>query len=91
MDARIYSLRDVKAGYYMNMVILRNAVEAARFFLAIIEDKRSPIAKYPKDYAIFEMAQFNQTTGHITPLTHPLDVTPHSEVDSAIALNTKGA
>lgn len=84
MKTHIYSLRDVKAGYYMNMVLLRNDVDAERFFLAILEDQRSPIAKFPKDYAIFWIGTFDNESGEVIPLGIPKDVTPHSAVDNFI-------
>lgn len=87
MQLSLYSLRDVKAGYYMNVVLLRTNVDAERFFIAILEDKRSPIAKFPKDYAIYHMGTLNITSGELTPRGIPLDVTPHSAVDQIMADN----
>lgn len=89
MTAMLYSLRDIKAGYYMNMFILRGAVDAQRTFIAIVEDNRSPIAKHPKDYAIYEMGAIDVESGEITPLKIPKDVTPHSEVEAVITMTLK--
>lgn len=81
MERRIYSIRDVKIQEQMNLVILKNTAEAERYFIMAVSDTRGPIAKHPKDYAIYDLGGIETETGAIVPIGIPKDVTPHSAVD----------
>lgn len=86
MNRGIYALRDVKISEYMNLIHLKNAAEAERFFIMLCADQRAPMSKAPKDYTIHEIGHFDTETGEIKPCL-PKDVTPHSAVDMAIREN----
>lgn len=84
MNKGIYSIRDIKIGEYMNLLHLKNAAEAERYFLMLCAEPRAPMFKAPKDYAIHELGNFDTDSGVIMSARVPRDVTPHSAVDMAI-------
>lgn len=88
-ERNVYSIRDVKAGEYLGLVLFRTEYEAHRFFLMTITDKRGPMYKFPKDYQIFQVGLFDNETGILVRSEVPKDVTPHSAVDSFLAFAEK--
>lgn len=91
MNRGVYGLRDVKIGEYLNLIHLKNAQEAERYFLMLCGDSRAPMSRHPKDYAIHELGNLDTETGIITPNQVPRDVTPHSAVDMALRENAHKA
>lgn len=85
MNKHLYGVRDIKINEIQNVIMLKNAAEAERFFGMIVQDPRSPIHKAPKDYMILELGAIDSETGEITRGKIPRDVTPHSWVDMEIA------
>lgn len=84
MNRGIYSIKDIKIGEYMNLLHLKNAAEAERYFLMLCGNPQAPMFKAPKDYAIHELGNFDTDSGTIMAARIPRDVTPHSAVDMAI-------
>lgn len=83
MKRIITSIRDLKTQEYMGLGLTKNTAEAQRHFLALLQANNNPIASFPKDYAVHELAIFDTETGKITLAdNYPSDVTPHSEVDA---------
>lgn len=86
MEKRVYSIRDIKAGEYLGLVLFGTESEAQRFYLLTITDRRGTMWKFPRDYAIHEVGVFDVQTGVVRrrePV--PGDVTPYSAIDSFVA------
>lgn len=88
MQRTIYSIRDVKAGEYLGLVIFRNEAEAQRFYLQTVTDKRGHMWKFPRDYAIYELGGVDVVSGVIERAPVPKDVTPYSVIDSFVEMIT---
>lgn len=81
----LYSIQDVKAQECLNVVMLKNNVEAERFFQAVCENAQSPVSRYPKDYRLLCLGSIDSETGVIEAASVPRDVTPHTWVDTLLA------
>lgn len=66
MKLKIYSVFDSKAKAYNSPFYLRNSGEATRGFADVVNDGKSQISKYPEDYSLFELGEFDDETGLIT-------------------------
>lgn len=78
----LYSIQDVKAQECLNVVMLKNNVEAERFFQAVCENAQSPVSRYPKDYKLLSLGSIDSETGVIQASPVPRDVTPYTWVDT---------
>jgi hypothetical protein len=66
----VYSIKDLKAAYFMQPFVSRNKGEAVRSFSSAVNDagnSNNLMAKYPADYALFELGTFDEETGAIIP------------------------
>jgi len=68
---KIYSVRDDKAAAYLPPFYARTNGEAIRMFQNSIADGQSNFAKWPADFILFELGEFNEDNGVITPLDAP--------------------
>lgn len=68
---KIYTIRDDKAAAYLPPFCARQNGEAIRMFQNSLSDSQSNFAKWPEDYILFELGEFNEDTGVITPLDAP--------------------
>lgn len=92
MLRKVYSVRDVKAAEYLGLVIFKTELEAQRFFLLSVTDKRGTMWRFPRDYVIHEVGTFDTETGVLArrePV--PGDVTPYGVLESFLARNENGA
>lgn len=65
MKLKIYSVYDSKAKAYNSPFYLRNSGEATRGFSDVVNDGKSQISKYPEDYTLFELGEFDDEMGSI--------------------------
>lgn len=69
---KIFAAYDRKAAYYLPTFQARTEVDAIRSFTdAIMGD--TPLAKYPADYDLICVAEFDMESGKITPIW-PVDL-----------------
>lgn len=66
MKVRAFSVFDSKTGAYMLPQFLRNAGEATRSFEAAVNDGQSTFSKHPADFTLFEIGEFDDSTGKYT-------------------------
>jgi len=65
-EARIYSVYDRKAAYYLPLFTMRSNADAIRQFSEIVTGD-TPIAKYPADYDLVCLGSINLENGSIEP------------------------
>lgn len=65
----IYSVKDECVGYDRPIMFDNDHVAIRNFGLAI-EDENSYIYKFPSDYSIWHIADFDCDTGILTPVEH---------------------
>lgn len=68
---KIYSIRDSKGEVYNTPFFQRTEGEARRNFMDLVNDEKSRIAKYPEDFHLYHIGEYNDTTGKIDALDTP--------------------
>lgn len=68
MKLKMYAVKDTVQGEMMNPFLLRNKEEAKRTFgVAINSGKDNNICIYYKDMQLYELGEYDTTTGEIKP------------------------
>jgi len=68
---KLFSIRDLKASTYGQLICLPNRAVAIRTFTEWVKNPESFFAKYPHDFEMFEIGELDQVTGAITTLQTP--------------------
>lgn len=64
---KVYSVYDSKAQFYGNPFFQRTKGEAMRSWTTIANDEKSEICRFPGDYSLFEIGEFDSDTGTLHP------------------------
>jgi len=73
-DMKMYAVYDSKAEVHSAPFVVRTKGEAIRSFQEAANNKESHIGKYPEDYALFEIAEWNDENGVVTPHKAPIHI-----------------
>lgn len=68
---KIFSIRDGKAECYYPPFFKKSMGEAERDFTELTRDEKSMVAKYPEDFDLYYLGDYNDLTGQIKPLDTP--------------------
>lgn len=71
MQLKMYTVRDAKAEVYNAPFYKRSHGEAERDFAMAIRDEKNPSAKYPEDFDLFFVGEYDDQTGVVKPLATP--------------------
>lgn len=71
---RIFSIRDLKSGHFNQPAFDKDSFTALRSFETLINESDSLIKRYPNDFALYELAEFNALTGEITSHNPPREL-----------------
>lgn len=74
MLMKVFSIFDIKAGAFDRPFFAQTVGIAIRSFTDAINDKNSPFNKYPDDFTLFELGEFDDSSGIITALPAPQSV-----------------
>lgn len=69
MTLQVFALHDSKAEAYLRPFFAQSKGLALRSMLEVLSDKEHPVTKYPADYHLFHIAEYDDATGIITPLS----------------------
>lgn len=69
---KIFSIHDSKAEAYLAPFFEATAGTAVRRFETAINDETSPFNKYPGDYTLFEIGEWDEQTATLT--NHKTDI-----------------
>lgn len=69
--ARLYCVRDRKAGIFWNPIIERDNVQAIRSFETSCKNSESSFFKWPGDFELLYLGEFHTDTGKISLLDIP--------------------
>lgn len=67
----LFAVRDTKVGVFQKPFLMRNAAEAIRGFESVVNDHNTEFYRYPDDFTLYQMAEFDEETGVITQSTDP--------------------
>lgn len=68
---KLFGIFDSKVEAFLRPFFARTAGEALRDFSQAVTDKDSAIGKFPGDFTLFELADFDEHNGKIVPLATP--------------------
>jgi hypothetical protein len=72
MRFRLFSVFDVKAKAYLSPFACGEQGQAERLFADAINDREHMFGKHPEDYSLFEIADFDDSSGVVTPVAPTL-------------------
>lgn len=64
----VYTVRDQKAEAYLRPFFCKTNGEALRAIMDVLGDRNHQFTKYPEDFAVFRIGEFNEETGMLIPL-----------------------
>ena len=65
-------MRDAKAEKFSMPFFQMNKALGLRMFSQLCSDPQGQVSRYPEDYALFELGEFDDETGLMTALPQPL-------------------
>lgn len=68
---KIFSIFDKKISANSFVFTAVHSAQAIRSLHQALTDPKSEIAKYPTDFALYELGEIDMSTGRITPCDHP--------------------
>lgn len=71
MQLKIFSIRDAKGETYNTPFFQKTHGEAERTFRELANDEKSMICKYPDDFDLYCVGEFDTETGNIISLPTP--------------------
>lgn len=78
MKSKLFAIYDSKAKLYKRPFFMDTLGECIRGFQDLANDEGSEIGKYPEDFTLFELADYDSETGkvipHSTKISHGLAV-----------------
>lgn len=75
MVKQYYTIRDSKAGIYDERIFsCHTPGEAERIFHQLVNDTNTHIGKYPDDYDLYHIGEFNMETGKFRSTDTPMHI-----------------
>lgn len=63
---KVFSVRDAKADFFMAPLVMRSRGEAIRMFTASVNTPDHVFSKFPADFSMVEIGEFDELTGQIS-------------------------
>lgn len=71
MQTKAYSIKDKKAEIFHPPFYKNTHGEAERAFHQLVNDEKSTIHKYPEDFELYYVGEFNDITGQLKAASNP--------------------
>lgn len=71
MKRKVFSVYDVKAQTYANPFLFTHKGEAIRAFMTGATDKSTSLNKYPSDYKLYYLGEFDDQSGKLHSIPNP--------------------
>lgn len=75
MTLKIFAIRDSKGSVYNQPWFSRSHGEAERNFQNLVTDQNSMIHKFPEDFDLYHLGEYDDQTGFIKSLDTPQHLT----------------
>lgn len=69
-NKQVFVIRDAKVGFYGPPMVLRSTGEAIRVFTDACRDPKSQISKYPEDFSLHSIGEYDEIKGQMIPCPH---------------------
>ena len=66
---KIFSAQDSKFGVFMTPFMLLHVGQALRAWDEVCMDGKSPMSKFPQDFCLYEVGEFDEESGLVTALS----------------------
>lgn len=74
MKTQIFSVYDSKAEVFNSPIFMATKGMALRSFITIVNNPESDVHKYPGDFTLFHIGEYDDSNGLLTPLTTPVSL-----------------
>lgn len=81
---KLYALKDVKSGQFGPVMLAHNDAHMTRSMVEVFKGSRETVAKFPQDFELYEVGEYNLDTGHIVS-------SPRFVCSAALALDESSA
>ena len=71
---KLFSVLDVKANAFLQPFADSSTISALRGFDVAVNEGKSTFSRFPDDFALMELAEFDQQTGIIKPHAAPMNL-----------------
>jgi len=72
MKLKIFSIYDSKAEAYKQPFFMLTKGEALRGVMQLLEDNNHLFSKHPGDFTLFELGEYDDNNGKMSPLPSPI-------------------
>ena len=72
---KAFAIRDSKAEYFNTPFFQKSHGEAERSFKQLTNDNQSTVSKYPEDFDLYYLGEYDDNTGTLAALESPQHVT----------------
>lgn len=73
LSHKIFTVRDTKVNAFDSRLLVQKTTdEALRTFQSIAQDQNTMVGKYPNDFALFELGEFDDASGSF--FIHPAPI-----------------
>lgn len=86
MILKMFSIRDAKAEVFNTPFFQSTHGEAERSFRTAVMDEKTQLSKYPEDFDLYYLGEYDNNTGQFTPLD-----TPQHVLKAITCLNKEGS
>lgn len=69
MIQKVFTIFDTKAGFHSPPMVFQTVGLAVRQFIELAEEPQSRISKWPADFVLFEIGDYDDVTGTMAPAT----------------------
>lgn len=74
MQSKMFAIRDSKGEFFNTPFFQKTHGEAERSFKTLVSDERSNISKYPEDFDLYYLGEYDDQTGTVSALDTPQHV-----------------
>lgn len=71
---KLFSMYDTKAQTYIQPFAETSTISALRGFDVAVNESKSTFARFPDDFCLMELADFDQNTGQLIPHMSPVNL-----------------
>ncbi len=71
MILKLIAVYDMKASFYASPLAMRSQGEAIRSFSQVVNDETTPMGKNPEDYSLFQIGEYDDSSGIINANATP--------------------
>lgn len=71
MKLQVFAIYDSKVKDFANPFFMHSKGELQRGFTELVNDPKTKLNKYPEDFSVFHLGEYNSESGALIPLQAP--------------------